>query len=78
VPFPAVLESAGKLKPKEQLLQVFAEAGVQLEQPLVASCGSGLTACILALAVHEASGQLVRLPMLSVYPNSPYGGVILV
>jgi hypothetical protein len=62
LPFQAVLESSGKLKPKEQLLQAFQEAGVQLEQPLVASCGSGLTACILALAVHEATGQLVRGP----------------
>jgi thiosulfate/3-mercaptopyruvate sulfurtransferase len=47
----------GKMKGKEQLAQVFANAGVDLSQNpnLVASCGSGTTACILALAVMQIS-----------------------
>lgn len=35
----------------EVLLPRFAEAGVDLARPIVATCGSGLTACILALAL---------------------------
>lgn len=47
------------LKSKEQLAAVFQQAGVDLSQPVVATCGSGLTACVLALAVHELTGRLV-------------------
>lgn len=35
------------------------EAGVDVSQPLVGSCGSGLTASILALAVHQITGRVV-------------------
>ena len=31
---------------------VFDEAGIDMERPLVASCGSGITACIVAFAAH--------------------------
>lgn len=55
VPFPSVVAD-GKLRPPAELQQVFKDAGVDISQPLVGSCGSGLTACILALAVHRASG----------------------
>lgn len=61
VPFPSVLEAPGKLKPKEQLQQVFEDAGVDLAAPVVGSCGSGLTACIVALAAYEASGKLIPI-----------------
>jgi thiosulfate/3-mercaptopyruvate sulfurtransferase len=50
-----------KLKPKEQLAAVFKEAGVDVSKPLVCSCGSGLTACILALAVYQVNGTLVPI-----------------
>ncbi len=55
VPFPLVLDS-WRLKPEADLRAVFQAAGVDLIQPLVGSCGSGLTACVLALAVHKATG----------------------
>jgi len=65
VPFPLVYEGGemqgAKLKPKEQLAAVFKEAGVDVSKPLVCSCGSGLTACILALAVYQVNGTLVPI-----------------
>jgi thiosulfate/3-mercaptopyruvate sulfurtransferase len=31
---------------------VFAAAGVDLARPVVTSCGSGVTACVVAFALH--------------------------
>lgn len=38
------------LRGRDELVGVFARAGVALDAPLTASCGSGLTACVVALA----------------------------
>ncbi|KAK9814189.1 hypothetical protein WJX72_001974 [[Myrmecia] bisecta] len=54
VPFDAVL-SSGKFKSPEKLQKVFTEAGVDLQQPIVTSCGTGVTACVLALAIHQVN-----------------------
>ena len=40
------------LKGADELRRLFAEAGVALDRPVVASCGSGVTACALAFALH--------------------------
>lgn len=50
VPFPLVLEN-GRLAPKDQITKAFAEAGVDLDKPVITSCGSGVTAAILWLAL---------------------------
>lgn len=44
------------------LKSLFAAAGAPLDasKSLVGTCGSGLTACVLALAVFKATGDLVR------------------
>ncbi|KPK32469.1 MAG: hypothetical protein AMJ66_06515 [Betaproteobacteria bacterium SG8_40] len=41
-----------KLLPVEEIRKRVEDAGISAEQPLVLSCGSGLTACILALGLH--------------------------
>ena len=55
----------GRLHAPEVLRERLAAAGVPLERPVVASCGSGVTACIIGLA-------LARLghPAWSVYDGS--------
>ena len=45
--------TGAQLLPPAELAGVFTAAGVALDQPLVCSCGSGLTAAVLALALHE-------------------------
>lgn len=40
------------LHPREQLAQRFAQAGIAPSRPVVASCGTGVTAAILALALY--------------------------
>ena len=51
VPFTTLVASDGTLLPKAELEQRFRAAGVDLQRPVVASCGSGVTACVLALAL---------------------------
>ncbi len=51
VPFTELLKN-GKLGPVEQLLGVYKKAGIDLNKPIVTSCGSGVTAAILILALE--------------------------
>jgi thiosulfate/3-mercaptopyruvate sulfurtransferase len=44
--------ATGTIKPPETLARLFAEAGIDPKRPVVASCGSGITACVLALGLH--------------------------
>lgn len=60
VPWTSVIEN-GMLKPVAQLRALFAEAGVDLEKPIVTSCGSGLTAAIVGLAATEAGASDVAV-----------------
>ncbi len=41
-----------KLLPVAQLRERFSNAGMAWDKPVTATCGSGLTACILALGLH--------------------------
>ena len=41
-----------QLKSADALVALFEEAGVALDRPIVTSCGSGVTACALAFALH--------------------------
>lgn len=51
LPWNTVVDADGTLKGPEDLSAVFAAAGVDPTAPLVASCGSGVTAAVLALAL---------------------------
>jgi thiosulfate/3-mercaptopyruvate sulfurtransferase len=48
----ASLSSGGKLLRPEALREVFDKAGVDLEKPVVTSCGSGVTAAVISLALE--------------------------
>lgn len=49
------------LKPKEELRAVFKSHGVISAKPLVATCGSGVTACVVALALYEIGHKTVAV-----------------
>jgi thiosulfate/3-mercaptopyruvate sulfurtransferase len=51
LPFPEVLAADGRMKPPAGLEAAFRSAGVDLDRPLTTSCGSGVTAAILSLAL---------------------------
>ena len=58
VPATALVEN-GRLKDPQALAAAFAEAGTDLDRPVITSCGSGVTAAILATAL-ESIGRPVR------------------
>ena len=60
LPFVEIVEH-GRLKPPEALKAAFAEHHVDLAKPIITTCGSGVTAAILALAVEEAGGTVEGL-----------------
>ncbi|KAL6206105.1 hypothetical protein ACLB2K_023354 [Fragaria x ananassa] len=53
IPFPQLLDASGTVLPADQLKKKFDEAGITLDSPIVTSCGTGVTACILALGLHK-------------------------
>jgi thiosulfate/3-mercaptopyruvate sulfurtransferase len=53
LPYSAVVEG-GRMKDKAGLEAAFAAAGLDPAKPAIASCGSGMTACILSLAFAAA------------------------
>jgi thiosulfate/3-mercaptopyruvate sulfurtransferase len=57
LPFQRLIEF-GCLLPKENLEAVLKGSGLDLEKPVIVTCGSGLTACILSLAV-AATGRTI-------------------
>lgn len=61
VHFRTLIAADGTLKPNDQLRAAFHQAGVDLQGPIVTTCGSGLTAAILALALDEIGAPDVAL-----------------
>jgi thiosulfate/3-mercaptopyruvate sulfurtransferase len=60
LPFSEVVEH-GHLKPPGTLKAIFAAHKVDLGKPIITTCGSGVSAAILALAVEEAGGKIEGL-----------------
>ncbi len=48
----AALQANGRLKDEASLRAAFAEAGVDLDAPVITTCGSGVTAAIVSLALE--------------------------
>ncbi|KAG0478063.1 hypothetical protein HPP92_012782 [Vanilla planifolia] len=53
IPFGQLLDGSQMLLPKEDLIKRFQHEGISLDRPIVTSCGTGITACILALGLHR-------------------------
>ncbi|WP_292532823.1 3-mercaptopyruvate sulfurtransferase [Methylocystis sp.] len=64
LPFGNLLER-GRMKERAGLEAAFASAGLNPDAPVIATCGSGLTACIISLAL-AATGR----PLAMVYDGS--------
>ena len=61
VHFRSLLTREGTFKPPEQLSEIFAAADVDTQKPIVTSCGSGVTAAILLLALQDIGAKNVAL-----------------
>jgi len=53
LPYGQLLNVDGTLKSTAELHKLFEAAGVDPHKPVVTTCGSGITACVLALALAE-------------------------
>jgi thiosulfate/3-mercaptopyruvate sulfurtransferase len=65
VHYRTLLNDDGSLKSQEALRKLFAEKGVDLRAPIVTSCGSGVTASIIMLALARLGA-----PQTSLYDGS--------
>ncbi len=52
VPYSRLIEN-GRLLARERIAAAFTDAGVDLDRPIITSCGSGVTAAILTLALES-------------------------
>ena len=52
LPYETLYRPDGTLKPSNELREAVTAAGVDLDRPVVTTCGSGVTASVLALALY--------------------------
>jgi thiosulfate/3-mercaptopyruvate sulfurtransferase len=57
----SLLTEAGQMKSPAELNQLFADRGLDLDKPIITSCGSGITASTLALALQVAGADRVAV-----------------
>jgi thiosulfate/3-mercaptopyruvate sulfurtransferase len=60
LPWREVVQS-GEIKPKDEVKTLMAQAGVDVERPVITTCGSGVTAAILLLALASMGKNDVAL-----------------
>ncbi len=65
LPFNQLLTEDGTLVSAQKLTKLFDEAGIDRSKPVITTCGSGITACVLAFGLHMIGHQRV-----SVYDGS--------
>ena len=52
IPYYNLLKEDGTLKNRSQLKRIFDESGVTVDEPVITSCGSGVTAAVINLALE--------------------------
>ena len=60
VPFADILEN-GRLASRDKIAAAFAKGGVDLDKPTITTCGSGVTAVVLALGFDALGKPLPRI-----------------
>jgi thiosulfate/3-mercaptopyruvate sulfurtransferase len=60
-PFDSLINEDGTMKPPEALRAVFVNAGANLTKPVITTCGSGVTAAVLCLALERIGHSSHRL-----------------
>ena len=61
LPWAAVVNDDGTMKPAKDLRQMFEAAGVDVAAPIVTTCGSGVSAAVLALALARLGREDVAV-----------------
>jgi thiosulfate/3-mercaptopyruvate sulfurtransferase len=60
IPYTELAED-GRLKPADKLREYFSAKNVDIHQPITTTCGSGVTAAVIALALEVADAKQVAL-----------------
>jgi thiosulfate/3-mercaptopyruvate sulfurtransferase len=60
IPYTELVEN-GRLKPVEELRRIFVKKGIDLDRPITTTCGSGVTAAVLALGLEAAGAKHVTI-----------------
>ena len=50
--FPMLFNEDGTYKSRDELQNLLSEAGIAPDKPVITTCGSGVTACVLLFALH--------------------------
>ena len=61
LPFGSLYREDGRSKSADEIRRLFEEAGIDPEEPFVASCGSGVTASALIFAAHLLGNERTKL-----------------
>lgn len=61
LPYTNLLNENGTMKEKQDLLKEFESSGLDLDKPVITSCGSGITASILFLALDMIGHRNISL-----------------
>lgn len=61
VPFTSLLNQDGTMRDPGDIKAIFAASGVDSARPVVASCGSGVTACVIALALATTGNEIAAV-----------------
>lgn len=61
LPFDRLVDDTGRLLPPDRISRLFEESGVDLGQPVVTTCGSGVTAAVLLFALAATGKEDVAL-----------------
>jgi thiosulfate/3-mercaptopyruvate sulfurtransferase len=60
-----LLHADATFRPPDEIARILRDAGVRTDQPIIATCGSGVTACILSLALAR-----IGAPICPIYDGS--------
>ena len=62
LPYTQLLDSgSATFRPAEEMRRLFNGAGIDISKPVVTTCGSGITACVLALGLHLVGARDVAV-----------------
>ena len=61
LPHAALLTTAGELRPVAELARLFRDQGVHMDTEVITTCGSGVTAAVLSLALERLGHRRHRL-----------------
>ena len=61
LPFSRLMKEDGTYRDADAIRALFVEAGIAPDEPVTTTCGSGVTACVLAVGLHLLGNEAVTI-----------------